>query len=168
MTIKQFVQINQLQQADAIILRKKVLGMVDHYAVFLGFRDRKPVFVANYRDGVQVKESEMINLVAKYEPREIERFSGTESERQAAVNRGLSRLGERAYNYVANNCEHFKNWVHHGEHRSEQVKGASKAVATVGAIGVVGALATKNPKLGAWAAGLLLLGAVLNKVSEKD
>lgn len=167
MNLNDFVNINQLKQADAIILRKKVLGMVDHYAIFLGYRNNYPLFVANYRDGVQeVSEKDMIEVLAKYNPEEIERFNGSEFERQEAVKRGFSRLGERAYNYITNNCEHFKNWVHFGENRSEQVKEAGNLLAGTGVLLGIGAFASKNPKLVAWAAGLLLLGGILSTISQ--
>lgn len=37
------------------------------------------------------------------------------------VRRAESRLGERQYNLVSNNCEHFANWCKTGRNESEQV-----------------------------------------------
>jgi HRAS-like suppressor 3 len=37
------------------------------------------------------------------------------------VRRARSRLGERRYNVLRNNCEHFCNWCQVGESRSSQV-----------------------------------------------
>jgi hypothetical protein len=167
MTLNQFVTLNGIKQADAIILRKKILGMVDHYALFLGYRNSTPVFVANYRDGVkEVSPSEMSQLLEVYQPNQIEQFKGTELERKAAVNRALSRVGERAYNYISNNCEHFKQWVHTGEHRSDQVKTAAHISVGLGAAVGVAALANKSAKGTGIALGLLLLGAILHKAAE--
>ena len=43
------------------------------------------------------------------------------SRGQNVVLRARSRLGERRYDVVRNNCEHFCNWCQFGEHRSSQI-----------------------------------------------
>ncbi|MBL7729798.1 MAG: lecithin retinol acyltransferase family protein [Chitinophagaceae bacterium] len=167
MTITQFIRAYNLKQADAIVLRKKLLGMVDHYAVFLGYRGNRPVFVANYRDGVnEVSETEIRQLLQEMEPVSIDPFPGQEHERQNAVIRANSRVGEKAYNYVSNNCEHFKEWVHNGKNRSTQVDTAGNVALTLSAGAAIVAAETKNPKVAAWALGLLLIGAILKEGAE--
>jgi hypothetical protein len=42
------------------------------------------------------------------------------------VLRARSRLGERRYHLLRNNCEHFCNWCQLGERRSEQVEALMK------------------------------------------
>jgi len=42
------------------------------------------------------------------------------------VRRARSRLGERRYHLLRNNCEHFCNWCQLGECRSEQVEALMK------------------------------------------
>lgn len=167
MTVNSLVTANNLRQADAIVLNKKFLGMVDHYAIFLGYRNSSPVFVANYKDGVkEVSISDMHEVLQTLQPTAIERFIGSEIERRAAVVRAFSRVGERAYNYFSNNCEHFKNWVHTGEHRSAQVNTAGNAL-LVGAAGTaIYAIKNENPKAGLLALGLLLAGVYLKDVAE--
>lgn len=167
MTLTQFIQLNKLQQADAIVLRKKLLGMVDHYAIFLGYRGSQPIFVANYRDGVkEVSLNEMKQLLQTLEPTKIDRFPGLESQRKFAVDRAISRIGERAYNYITNNCEHFKNWVHFGENKSKQVDQVGNISIELGVSTAVAAIATKNPKVGFAAVGLLWLGTILKEAAE--
>lgn len=167
MTLNQFVKANDLKQADAIILRKKLLGMVDHYAIFLGYRNSTPVFVANYSTGVkEVTMEEMSSVLQTYQPTQIDRFPGAEDERRIAVQRAWSRIGERAYSYVKNNCEHFKNWVHHGENRSEQVRVAGNISLGAAGIATIAAIGSKNGKLAAVALILLLLGLFLKDAAE--
>ncbi len=43
------------------------------------------------------------------------------------VDRATSRLGETKYHFAFNNCEHFATWSKTGEHKSEQVTGATAA-----------------------------------------
>lgn len=131
MTLNQFITTNRILPADAIVMKKKLFGMVDHYVIYLGLsNDRNHTFVANYTKGVKViPDHELREFLQILEPTKIDRFYGTESQRVAAVKRAISRIGERAYNYVTNNCEHFKNWVHRGEHKSAQVDNAMESVA---------------------------------------
>jgi Lecithin retinol acyltransferase len=167
MNLQNLISENNLKQADAIVLRKKILGMVDHYAIFLGYRGSYPVFVANYKNGVkEVSIEDMREILQTLQPTSIERFNGTEPQRQLALNRAMSRIGETAYNYIANNCEHFKNWVHTGEHRSEQVKTAGKISIGIATGTAIYSIVNKSPKAGAIAVGLLLLGALLKNVAE--
>ncbi len=167
MALLEFIRINQIRPADAVVLRKKFLGMVDHYAVFVGYRGSQAIFVANYRDGVrEVNPSEINRILDFLQPIKIDRFPGNEVERKFAIRRALSRIGERAYNYVANNCEHFKNWVHFGENYSKQVEVAGNVSLALGAGVLIGAVATENPKAGALGVGLLLTGLVLKNNAD--
>lgn len=50
------------------------------------------------------------------------------------VERAKSRLGERDYNIVFNNCEHFAAWCKTGKHRSQQVETVAAATAIGGAL----------------------------------
>lgn len=168
MNLQTIIMSNNLREADAVVLRKKVLGMVDHFAIFVGYRGNNPIFVANYKDGVkEVSNSEMKEVLKTLQPTAIQKFNGNEFQRQKAIQRALSRVGERAYNYVSNNCEHFKNWVHTGEHRSDQVNKAGNIALTVATGTAIDAIVNKKAKSGAIAVGLLLLGAFLKDVAEK-
>ena len=70
-------------------------------------------------------------------PIKIDRFPGKEPERLKALSRTISQIGKKAYSYLSYNCEHFKNWIHYGTPRSEQVKRIGEAMA-VGASILVG------------------------------
>ena len=168
MIINNLIRQNNLMEADAIILRKKVLGMVDHFAIFVGYRNNYPIFVANYKDGVkEVSINEMQEVLKTLRPTSIERFKGDEYQRKLALKRAMLRIGEKSYSYITNNCEHFKNWVHTGEHKSEQVRKAGNIAVGVAATTAIYSVVNKSPRAGATAVGLLLLGALLMDVSEK-
>jgi hypothetical protein len=51
------------------------------------------------------------------------------------VRRAESRLGERDYHLVFNNCEHFVSWCKTGKHRSEQVEAVAVASIAGGLLG---------------------------------
>lgn len=51
------------------------------------------------------------------------------------VERAISRIGERDYHVVFNNCEHFATWCKTGQHTSDQVNASLTAAAVGGALG---------------------------------
>ena len=110
MTINQFIRTNSIRPADAIVLQKKLFGMVDHYAIYIGYYNGEPQFVANYTKGVQViAREEMSNFLRVLVPVKVDRFKGSKYQRKVAVKRTISQIGKKAYSYIHNNCEHFKN-----------------------------------------------------------
>jgi hypothetical protein len=138
MTLNQFIRTYNIKPADAIVLQKKFFGMVDHFAIYIGLVNDEPTFVANYLKGVQViTKSEMNEFLKKLIPIKIDRFPGKEAKRPEALLRAVSQIGKKAYSYLSNNCEHFKNWVHYGNPRSEQVENLGKGLAT-GALVIAG------------------------------
>ena len=167
MIINEFVLAHQLKATDALVLRKRFIGMVDHYVLYMGLRANQPVFIANYKNGVkEISNEEIRSYLQKLEPVRIERFEGSESDRKLAFNRALSRIGERAYNYFSNNCEHFKNWVHFGDRYSSQVDTAGNIGLGTGSAIVLAGLVTKNSNAALWGAGILLLGTLLKGLSN--
>jgi hypothetical protein len=86
-------------------------GMVVHYAGFSRFLHSGPieeVTMSRFSMGRAVRAIEYSE--AKYSPQEI-------------VLRARSRLGEKKYQVLRNNCEHFCNWCISGCSRSTQVEG---------------------------------------------
>jgi len=51
---------------------------------------------------------------------------------EETVSRARSRLGEKKYNLLFNNCEHFAIWCKYGENKSIQVEKAFGTVALLG------------------------------------
>ena len=83
---------------------------VIHYAGFAPLMARGPVVevdVTGFASGYPLR------IVDHPHPRYLA---------QEIVQRARSRLGERAYRLLSNNCEHFCNWCISGQHRSEQVE----------------------------------------------
>lgn len=143
MTIEHFILVNQLRQADVIVLRKKFFGMLDHFAVFLGYHQvtGEPLFAANYTKGTRMLEpKELEPLLAQLIPERIERFIGTEAQRENAVLRAISLIGQDNYNYFTNNCEHYKNFVQKGMAYSEQANNFGNGLIAGVAILFIGAL----------------------------
>jgi hypothetical protein len=160
-----FIQQNELKQADAMVLRKKFMGMVDHFAIFLGYDTYgDPFVVANYKDGVKRVEShDLENFIQTLEPTRIERFIGSEYERQEAVRRAISRIGEKAYDYFSNNCESFKNWVQKGINYSLQAENFNKLMGHIAIGGMALTLITlafKKPKYAIWVFAFVLLAFI--------
>lgn len=117
--INKFQLNSQLYPADVIVAKKRRgLGRIlNHYIVYAG----NNTFIGNLRKGVKIlSNSEISELLIDYEPTKIRRFQGNNLERQWAINRAFSRLGEK-YSLPFFNCEHFANWVQKGKESSIQV-----------------------------------------------
>ena len=168
MTVDRFIQHYQIQPADAIVMRKKFFGMVDHYVIYVGVHNGKHCFVANYTQGVkEISNQELNSFLQVLQPTKIDRFPGPADHRPYAVAKAISQVGKKAYSYISNNCEHFKNWVHTDDHRSDQVNNAGNIVAGVGVAAAVGGLAKKNTTVAALGLGAIALGLFL-KSSATD
>lgn len=142
MTIDEFISSCEIRPADAIVMQKKLFGMVDHFVVYLGIDNGHHIFVANYTQGVRIIENQQILKFLDYlVPTNIDRFYGSDNDRLLALERAWSRVGEKAYDYLSNNCEHFKNWVHKGVSKSKQADNFTQGVSTIlGVVAVVGLL----------------------------
>ncbi len=58
---------------------------------------------------------------ARGRPTQVTNPGASPAERDLAVQRALSRVGERRYSLTGNNCEHFANWCATGIAISQQV-----------------------------------------------
>jgi len=51
---------------------------------------------------------------------------------EETVRRARSRIGEKDYNFITNNCDHFATWCKTGEHRSVQADEVKKVITLLG------------------------------------
>jgi len=74
---------------------------------------------------------------------EASRFTPEET-----IERARSRLGEKAYNLLFNNCEHFALWCKYGTSKSVQVEQAVTTAVVLGAVAAITYIAVKSEKEG--------------------
>lgn len=84
-------------------------GLVIHYAGWI-----------TYRQGL-VEVIALENFAGKL-PIRVGRVPTESLRGEDIVRRARSRLGERCYDVLKNNCEHFVSWCQVGESRSTQVE----------------------------------------------
>lgn len=140
MNIDKFIRTHNIRPADAIVVKKEAIGILDHYVIYLGIDQGRHRFIANYTKGVRfISSRELIGYLRMYIPVKVNRFTGGEVSRRKAVLRALNRLNENSYNLILNNCEHFANWVQKGLPKSDQVEGFGNGLAMVGlSVGAIG------------------------------
>jgi len=66
-------------------------------------------------------------------------FSGKET-----VNRARSRIGEKSYNLIFNNCEHFALWCKTGRSKSIQVEKAVTTAVVLGTVAIAALIVESN------------------------
>ena len=166
-----FVIANNLQPADAILLTKKFMGMLNHYAVYLG-RDQwtnKPIFAANYTSGVQyLSPAETEGFLEILVPTRIEKFHGTMHQRNEAINRAISMVGKTTYNLIFNNCEHYKNFVMFNKKYSSQVDTAGKTAMVTGGLAALAGAVSGNGKAVGLGLLFMALGAIAVEAADQD
>ena len=123
-----------------------------HYGIYAGngriihYANKKGDFGAD----VKVRETSLENfagggkcsLLPPMEGRaKSKRYSPNET-----VRRARSRLGEKAYNLIFNNCEHFALWCKYGTSKSVQVEKAVTTAAVLGAVAAITYVAIESDK----------------------
>ena len=145
MSIDFFIRKYNIQAADAIVVKKLNFGLLKHYIIYLGFHDGEHRFMANYSQGIKlISYQELSKFLNVYAPVEINRFRGNKIQRFEALNRAWSRKGEQEYDLILNNCEHYKNFVHHGRPKSDQVQAFGTGLLATGAVIAASSASNKN------------------------
>ena len=95
-----------------------------HHGIYLG--DGIVIHYARDRSRNQPRAVRQVSL-GQFEDGHgfyVEHASDPHYSRQQVVQRARTRMGERQYNLVRNNCEHFCNWCTGGSAVSAQVRRA--------------------------------------------
>ena len=99
-----------LQPADVLLAPKSGFNIVKHMIVFLWidafgedhYLENHPQLGVRHLTGQEVEN--LYKIIA------IRKFSGTQRERQFAIQRAVSQEGKK-YDLLKFNCEHFANYV---------------------------------------------------------
>ncbi len=122
-----------------------------------------------------IERTSMDDFLKGGEPK-IRRY-GKRDDVDTPMSRAESRIGDKEYHLVVNNCEHFATWCCTGRSSSQQVRGAGSltphgaiAGSTVAATtGVVGAMGAVSGLSGAGImSGLATAGGVVGGVQPSD
>lgn len=144
-----------MQKGDHLYVSR---GLYTHHGIDCGDGT-----VIHYREGESITRSSLA-FFALGQPVQVKNYIVADPP-DVVVQRAESRLGERDYNLVFNNCEHFVSWCKTGDHRSEQVNtvvAASVAGGILGGAVLGGAFAA--PAIAA--AGLYGIGKLLEQAQS--
>lgn len=113
--------LNTLQPADRLVIPKSGLNLVQHHAIYLGIDNNgNRMYIENaIGKGVQIV-SEAYLFRGGYEITRVERFTGNQHQRNAAVQLAMQLIGKQ-YDLLGFNCEHYANTVQHKKSYSNQV-----------------------------------------------
>ena len=165
-TLDQFIQQNNIKPGDAVVAKKDVIGLLDHYLIYLGYYHGEHKFMANYLKGTRILTyGELNNYSSSLSPTRIRRFIGTQIQRNAVVERALSRKDQNSYHLILNNCEHFVTYAQEGKAYSQQtnVFGAGMAVT-----GLAVAASSKTDVGKGVGTAMAILGLLTLMIENKD
>jgi uncharacterized protein YukE len=92
-------------------------GLFMHHGIDLGDGT-----VAHYLEGREILRSLRDDFSRGQPITALEYPQGSCSPPGVTLRRAMGRLGEKNYNLLFNNCEHFAHWCKTGRHRSSQVE----------------------------------------------
>lgn len=102
-------------------------GVYKHYGIDCGDGT-----VIHYRKPSEVVEQTSIATFSRGNPVYVAEYgAGFGYIPDVVVERAKSRLGERDYNLLSNNCEHLANWCKTGISDSKQIRNYLPAIATL-------------------------------------
>lgn len=123
--MEQVSELSQLQKADHIAFQRfRFVLPYKHHAIVEYIDEAKGTIHAIEYTNVEVKRSKYTLGSGKLFLIKHKKCFDADT----VVLNAQSRLGERKYNVVTNNCEHFALWCKTGISSSEQVKNAEKDI----------------------------------------
>jgi hypothetical protein len=86
---------------------------------------------------IEVRETSLKDFAKDGEYRIVKFPGANQFSRKETVRRARSRIGEKSYNLLFNNCEHFALWCKTGKSKSIQVEQAVTTAIVLGTVAVV-------------------------------
>jgi Permuted papain-like amidase enzyme, YaeF/YiiX, C92 family len=118
-----------LLPADRIVVPKSELRVIQHHAIYLGQNNQGVDLIAENKIGHGVRLITGDDFFGnQIEITRVERFTGTNYERQIAVQKALQKLG-KPYDLINYNCESFASEIQTGVPHSKQVETIYEGVA---------------------------------------
>lgn len=116
-----YARIYNLKAGDRIVEPLFQTRLSKHHVLYLGWDKNFQEWIAENHSlfGVRIIRAEDYFATVKRIDR-IERFHGSDYERQRIVNRAIALQG-KSYNLISYNCEHFVNDAIHSKSESKQV-----------------------------------------------
>jgi hypothetical protein len=112
----------ELLPGSRLIVRRRAYF---HHGIYMG--NGRMIHYAGWSRGTRgLVEEVTLDQFTKGHPYRIGRMAPDRCAGEDIVRRARSRLGERRYHLLKNNCEHFCNWCQLGECRSEQIEALVK------------------------------------------
>jgi Lecithin retinol acyltransferase/PspA/IM30 family len=108
-------------RGDQIYVYREFLnlqGLYEHHGIACG--DETVIHYSKLSDPPEVKRTSL-ETFGRNQPIYVQRYPRSFIP-DVVVDRAKSRLGERKYNLLFNNCEHFATWCKIGISQSEQIK----------------------------------------------
>lgn len=127
----------QLLPGSRLIVRRRAYF---HCGIYVG-KGRVIHYAGWFRSARGLVEEVTLEQFTEGRPYRIGRMPADRHSGEEIVLRARSRLGERHYHLLRNNCEHFCNWCQLGECRSEQVEALMKPALFL--VGILQALRTE-------------------------
>lgn len=123
--MQKFLQKYNLKPGDRIVTPRSGWRLIQHHAIYWGMDSNGVHWIIENQDYVGVQLIELRKFLQRiFEVKRIERFTGNNHERSAALERGERLIGRR-YDLFNFNCEHFANYVQLGRSFSKQMENVS-------------------------------------------
>lgn len=95
-------------------------GFYTHHGIYIG--NEEVIHYSGLSENLQKGKIEKVSL-SEFSGKigyDIIKHDNIQYSSTEIVNRAKSRLGEDAYHFITNNCEHFVNWCIENKHSSTQ------------------------------------------------
>lgn len=99
------LQLKNMPIGSHLVANRNALLSYDHHAIYIG--DNKVIHYSNW-----IVRIDSLSDFLKNSPFQIIQHINPKYSNEEVKNRALSKLNEKKYNILFNNCEHFANLVY--------------------------------------------------------